>query len=298
MAVIIVKNQTAGDLALDNLSAVDRKIPASGQITLTLYNSETSIKEDPQLLGYIDAGNVILNIDGVDQSQADSQNWMNIPSNTDELKEGSSNLYYTEARVSANTSVAANSAHASAAAPHSGHATTSHATTHAVGGSDQIKLDDLAPPDDNTDLNASTSKHGLLPKLGGGTTNFLRADGTWAAPVSVFGSEFQYQEADAEFSTSDNSNWQTALTLNTSSLPSGVYYIGWSCADSQSEDMYFRVQLAGVTIFEPKDAKKGSISGFKITGTISGTKAITIQIKADGDPVGITYRRLLIWRIS
>lgn len=46
-----------------------------------------------------------------------------------------------------------------------------------------IKLDDLATPDDNTDLDASTSRHGLLLKLGGGTTNFLRADGTWAAPA-------------------------------------------------------------------------------------------------------------------
>ncbi len=46
-----------------------------------------------------------------------------------------------------------------------------------------VKLDDLAAPDDNTDLNATTSAHGLLPKLGGGTTNFLRADGTWAAPA-------------------------------------------------------------------------------------------------------------------
>lgn len=47
------------------------------------------------------------------------------------------------------------------------------------------KIDDLAEPDDNTDLNATTSKHGLLPKLGGGTTNFLRADGTWAAPSAA-----------------------------------------------------------------------------------------------------------------
>lgn len=29
----------------------------------------------------------------------------------------------------------------------------------------EIKLDDLGTPDDNTDLNASTSKHGLMPKL-------------------------------------------------------------------------------------------------------------------------------------
>jgi hypothetical protein len=60
---------------------------------------------------------------------------------------------------------------------------TSHASTHISGGSDSIKLDDLAAPDDNTDLDATVSAHGLLPKLGGGTTNFLRADGTWAAPA-------------------------------------------------------------------------------------------------------------------
>lgn len=56
-----------------------------------------------------------------------------------------------------------------------------HATSHQIGGSDAIKLDDLAAPDDNTDLNASTTKHGLLQKLPGGTTTFLRADGAFAA---------------------------------------------------------------------------------------------------------------------
>jgi hypothetical protein len=45
------------------------------------------------------------------------------------------------------------------------------------------KLDDFATPDDNTDLNATTGRHGLLPKLGGGTTNYLRSDGTWAEPA-------------------------------------------------------------------------------------------------------------------
>lgn len=49
------------------------------------------------------------------------------------------------------------------------------------------KLDDFGVPDDNTDLNASTTRHGLLKKLGGGTINFLRADGTWIA-VTVLGS--------------------------------------------------------------------------------------------------------------
>jgi len=57
-----------------------------------------------------------------------------------------------------------------------------HASTHQSGGGDAIKLDDMAAPDDNTDLDASTSKHGLMKKFPGGTSDFLRADGTFAAP--------------------------------------------------------------------------------------------------------------------
>ena len=76
-------------------------------------------------------------------------------------------------------------ASASSARSNIGAAATTHATQHQSGGSDSIKLDDLATPDDNTDLDATTGRHGLLPKLGGGTTNFLRADGSWAAAGSV-----------------------------------------------------------------------------------------------------------------
>jgi hypothetical protein len=43
-------------------------------------------------------------------------------------------------------------------------------------------LDTLAATTDITTLNSSTSAHGLLPKLGGGTANFLRADGSWQTP--------------------------------------------------------------------------------------------------------------------
>ena len=45
------------------------------------------------------------------------------------------------------------------------------------------KLDDWATPDDNTDLNASAARHGLLPKLSGATDEFLRGDGTWDVPT-------------------------------------------------------------------------------------------------------------------
>ena len=39
-----------------------------------------------------------------------------------------------------------------------------HQASHVSGGADALKLDDLAAPDDNTDLDFSTSLHGLVPK--------------------------------------------------------------------------------------------------------------------------------------
>ena len=44
------------------------------------------------------------------------------------------------------------------------------------------KLDDWATPDDNTDLDASAARHGLMMKYPGGGTTYLRDDGTWQTP--------------------------------------------------------------------------------------------------------------------
>lgn len=58
---------------------------------------------------------------------------------------------------------------------------TSHHTSHESGGSDEIKLDDLKAPDDNTDLNTSTTKHGLMKKLSGNANEVFTGDGNWTA---------------------------------------------------------------------------------------------------------------------
>ena len=60
-----------------------------------------------------------------------------------------------------------------------------HASRHQSGGADAIKLDNLSAPDDNTDLNASTSVHGLLLKLDNVATNFLSGQGAWAVPTGA-----------------------------------------------------------------------------------------------------------------
>lgn len=46
------------------------------------------------------------------------------------------------------------------------------------------KLDDLTAPDDNTDLNASTTAHGLLPKLSNVATEFLNGVGAFSTPAA------------------------------------------------------------------------------------------------------------------
>lgn len=58
------------------------------------------------------------------------------------------------------------------------YAQLAHAARHASGGADAIKIDDLAAGDDNTDLNASTAKHGLMMKYPN-TAQALKGDGTW-----------------------------------------------------------------------------------------------------------------------
>lgn len=52
----------------------------------------------------------------------------------------------------------------------------------AVAAAKTVKIDDLATPDDVTDLDFSTSLHGLVPK-GTNVGHFLKDDGSWAAPT-------------------------------------------------------------------------------------------------------------------
>jgi hypothetical protein len=59
------------------------------------------------------------------------------------------------------------------------------------------KLDDLGAPDDNTDLNVSTSKHGLFPKLPN-TAQRFRGDGNWVTPA--FSAMFVFGDGSAVLS--------------------------------------------------------------------------------------------------
>jgi len=60
--------------------------------------------------------------------------------------------------------------------------TKKHATSHKLSGIDQILLDEFGTPNDNTNLNASTTRHGLLKKLSNVSTEYLNGQGNFSTP--------------------------------------------------------------------------------------------------------------------
>jgi hypothetical protein len=107
-----------------------------------------------------------------------------------------------------------------------------HATTHQAGGTDPIALDTLAAPTDVTTLNASSSKHGLLPKLPADATKFLDGTGAWTVPAgsgsgssSIDNHPASAHADNEEFETTGNpSGWvlydhDTSTTITPSGLP-------------------------------------------------------------------------------
>ena len=103
------------------------------------------------------------------------------------------------------------------------------------------KLDDFGEPDDNTDLDATILRHGLLPKLGGGTTNFFRADGIWAAPPGGGGVQ------NVSILCSAESCYLPATNPATMNETNGVTtFAGWSYlafGDTVSEHAVWRVPV-------------------------------------------------------
>jgi len=65
-------------------------------------------------------------------------------------------------------------------------AAQTHATQHKSGGSDAIKLDELAAPTDVTTLNATTALHGLLKKLDNNAVHYMDGTGAWSRPKSRY----------------------------------------------------------------------------------------------------------------
>jgi hypothetical protein len=90
-----------------------------------------------------------------------------------------------------------------------------------------IKLDDLATPDDNTDLNATTGHHGLLKKLDGNAAHFLDGNGGWSTPTGSGGDvSGQSSSVDGEVALFSGTGGKTIKRATGSGIvrvASGVY---------------------------------------------------------------------------
>lgn len=160
-------------------------------------------------------------------------------------------------------------------------------------------------------LDAFTSAlKGLAPASGGGTTNYLRADGTWAAPPgagSTFGGNFQQGSSDGESSTTSGT-FQQKLRITTASLPAGTYRIGfyYEWQKSGLTDFASRVQVNDTTncmegFEEAPDA--GNDQWFPRGGFYYYTGSGVLNIDLDyhngnQDTAYIRRARLEIWRVS
>lgn len=93
-----------------------------------------------------------------------------------------------------------------------------HSSQHESGASDEIKLDALGTPTDSTTLDATTSRHGLLPKLSGSSTQFLNGNGAWSTPTG--GAGLDYPGSSSVFLTGAGT-WASPSVLHASTHKDG-----------------------------------------------------------------------------
>lgn len=124
----------------------------------------------------------------------------------------------------------------------------------------------------------------------------------------IFGTEFQYQESVSE-STTTSSSWQDKLTFNTSSLPSGDYYVIATAELRNSSDETCAVARFtvdgttlgenGVSYGEDSPNEFANFTAQEYLPSISGSKELKIQFREQsGGTARIRRAKITIWRVS
>lgn len=157
-----------------------------------------------------------------------------------------------------------------------------------------IKIDDLTAGDDNTDLDSSTSRHGLLRKLDNSTTNFLRGDGAWAAAGSTAINARVYHNAAQSISTA---SW-TPLAFNSERFDTGGGATS-GLHHNSTNNSRFTIATAGVYTVWAGIEWQGNASGsFRIMRiTVNGSTEIAHQSQP-GASAGQRMSLSTIWSFS
>lgn len=139
---------------------------------------------------------------------------------------------------------------------------------------------------DVTTANATTTAHGLLPKLGGGTTNFLRADGTWAAPPGGGSLTTATANLGADVSIAASNTWYDGPSV---SLAAGTWFIVGHVTVKSSLTGTLQHTTAklwdGTTVLDSGETSFSSTDHHTITlsGIVSlaGTTTLKISVATD-----------------
>jgi hypothetical protein len=139
-----------------------------------------------------------------------------------------------------------------------------------------VKLDDLQAPDDNTDLNASAAAHGLLPKLENTGTKVLYDNGTWAVPPGAAGGEANTASGTAGGTGVEIFKTKTAVDLEFYDVKAGAS--GGINVALSGDDILFDLDIDGAT---------------DIGGALAGTDLLIVD-----DGAGGTNRKCDVSRIK
>jgi hypothetical protein len=155
---------------------------------------------------------------------------------------------------------------------------TAHATSHKSGGSDAIKLDELAAPTDITTLNATTSLHGLLKKLSNSASQYMDGTGNWSTPQGVPGVINTLTDVDTVTAAPTNNQvltWNSTSSQWVPATPPG--------ASGGEANLGANVGTGDATIFRDKTGVtlnfKRLVQGSNITLT-NNTDTVTVAASA------------------
>ena len=136
-------------------------------------------------------------------------------------------------------------------------------------------------------------------KIDVGTASIVGPQGE-PGPVSIFGSQYHYAESLIESNT-DSISSVNKLTLNLSSLPSGLYKLNWSydwSHDTNNSDFRAEIKL-DTTILSTHVNQKYPEKGFISTLSLNGNHTIEINYWTNGTGFSfIKDAKLELWRLS
>jgi len=213
---------------------------------------------------------------------------------TDDITEAV-NLYYTEARVSANTDVVANTAKISY-------------TDAAAVSANTAKISAGGSIDTHSDVDTTTATPSVGDHLEWDGSNWIPAPAGGGG--SIFGTQFNSVE-DLPEQAETSTIYIESLKLTTPSLPAGDYFIQWSAAIATDKTSLFvkhKIELDDTTILAEIQSQYTSIapefyplSGCAVVTLTAAVHDIDIDMLTEsGAGAGVRMKdtRLVIWRIS